>query len=145
MDAASSASEGIATATYLSASSTPTSDAAVIASSFSWLSIKEVFVIVVLYMWYMFLFLACGVVIIGGIYLVCMGVLVLFGVVCEHGPKLYSKSKERLEKYRKSSMDTDIEGQNAGGVTSQSGDPQTSGVENGEGSKAEAKLGSESV
>jgi hypothetical protein len=50
MDAASSASEGIATATYLSASSTPTSDAAVIASSFSWLSIKEVFVIVVLYM-----------------------------------------------------------------------------------------------
>ena len=75
----------------------------------------------------------------------CMGVLVLFRVVCEHGPKLYSKSKERLDKYRRSSMETDIEGQNAGGVTSQSDDPQTSGVENGEGSKAEAKLGSESV
>jgi len=69
--------------------------------------------VVVLYMWYMFLFLACGVVTIGGIYLVCMGVLVLFEVVCEYCPKLYSKSKERLEKYRKSSMETDIERQNA--------------------------------
>jgi hypothetical protein len=62
-----------------------------------------------------------------------------------HGPKLYSKSTERLEKYRKSSMETDIEGQNVGGVTSQSDDPQTSGVENREGSKAEAKFRSESV
>jgi hypothetical protein len=93
----------------------------------------------------MSLFLACGVVIICGIYLMCMGVLVLFGVVCELGPRLYSKSKERLEKYLKSSMETDIEGQSARGVTSQSDDPQTSGVENGDGSKAEAKFRSESV
>jgi len=88
----------------------------------------------------MFLFLACGVVITGRIYLVCIGVLVLFRVVCEYGPKLYSKSKERLEKYLKSSMETDIEGQNARGVPSQSDDSQTRGVKNGEGARPRRSL-----
>lgn len=138
MDAASSTAADLATATYLSASSTATA-AASVASSFSWLSIKETFLMVVLYMWYMFLFIACGAIIVGGIWLACYAVLAFLGYVCEHGPKMYESSKEWVGKYWKTSEQT------AAGATNQNNEPQMGGVETERKKEAESKMGTETV
>jgi hypothetical protein len=147
MDAASSAAADKATSTYLSASSTPTSDASIMASSFSWLSIKDVFLVVLLYMWYMFLFLACGAVIIGTIYLLFIGVAFLFGAIFEHGPKMYESSKKWIGKRGKSSRETDVEAQQESGeaAKSQTDEPKKGGDEDEEEDEPQPKYGTETV
>lgn len=138
MDAASSTAADLATTTYLSASSTATATDSV-ASSFSWLSIKDVFLMVVLYMWYMFLFIACGAVILGGLWLAFYAVLAFCGYMCEHSPKMYESSKECVGKYWKSSKQT------APGAPDQNNEPQMGGVETEGKTEAESRMGTETV
>jgi len=147
MDAASSTAADLATSTYVSASSTAISDASIVASSFSWLSIKEVFLMVLLYMWYMFLFIACGVVIIGGIYLICMGVLLFFGYAAEYVPKMYEGSKKWRGKWFSGSKEGDVEAQNGSDevVKSQGDEPKRTEAENGEEGEAKSNCATKTV
>lgn len=114
MDAASSAAGGLATSTVQNATAAATAAASVassVGSGFSWLSIKEVFVIVLLYIWYLFLFFACGAIIIGGIYLAFVAIAVCFGWGVEHSPKLWESLKTWVAKKRGVVKEADVEAQ----------------------------------
>ncbi|KAE9374330.1 hypothetical protein N431DRAFT_437775 [Stipitochalara longipes BDJ] len=146
MDAASSAAGNLATATYENATAAATTAAAAassVASSFSWLSIKEVFIMVLLYVWYMFLFLACGAIIIGGIYLAFLGVAVCLGLGVEHSPKMWESMKTWVAKKRGTAKTADVEAQNGsaeGAEAMKSNEPQKKVVGDGEEEEeAEAK------
>jgi hypothetical protein len=115
MNATSSTTGNLATATYLSVSPTTTATASV-ASSFSWNSIKEVFLIVVLYIWYAFLFTACGAIVVGGIW----AVLASFGYLCKWVGEYWEPSE-----------------QTAAGAANQNNEPQMG--------EAESRMGTETV
>jgi hypothetical protein len=141
MDAASSAAVNLATSTVQNATAAATTAASVassVGSSFSWLSIKEVFVTVLLYIWYLFLFFACGAVIIGGIYLVFLAIAVCCGLGVEHSPKLWESLKTWVAKKRGTVKEADVEAQKGeaeGAEAKKSDDPQESGDEDGEDSE----------
>jgi hypothetical protein len=87
----------------------------------------------------MFLFIACGAIIIGGIWLACCAILAFFGYVCEHGPKMYDSSKGWMGKSWMFSKRT------AAGATNENSGPQMGGVE-AEGKKEpESRMGTETV
>jgi len=141
MDAASSTAADLATATVPTPSATATS----IAADFSWLSITEVFWITVLYVWYMFLFIVCFAIVCGGIWLICMAVVMLFQFLVQHGPGFYSNSREKLEHYWEASKERYVARQNGGRARSQPDDVQMSGFENGEENEVRSKFGRETV
>lgn len=143
MDAASSTAADLATATAPSPSATATS----IAEDFSWLSIKDVFLMTVLYVWYMFLFIACFAIVVGGLWLACMLVVLTFQWLVKKGPDFYSNQKEKLEKYWESSRERLIARQNGVRATNQpdAGQVQMSAFEGEEENEVRAKFGRETV
>jgi hypothetical protein len=138
MDAASSASASMATSTYQNATAAATAAATVastVTSSFSWASIKEVFLMVVLYVWYYFLFAACGAIIIGGIYLAFLGIAVCLGQGVEHSPKMWESLKTWVAKKRGTVKEADAEAQKGGAEgaeATKSDEPQKTVVDDGE-------------
>jgi hypothetical protein len=83
--------------------------------------------------------MACGTIIVGGIWLACCGVLLFLEYMREHGPKMYESSKVRVGKYWKSSKQT------AAGATNQNNEPQMGGVETERQTEAESRMGTETV
>jgi hypothetical protein len=141
MDAATTAAGYLATSTVQNATAAATTAASVassVESSFSWLSIKEVFVMVLLYVWYFFLFCACGAVIIGGIYLAFLAIAVCCGLGVEQSPKLWESLKTWVAKKRGTVKEADVEAQKGeaeGAEARKSDEPQKSGDEDGEDSE----------
>jgi hypothetical protein len=83
----------------------------------------------------MFLFLACGAIIIGGIYLAFLGVAVCLGTGVEHSPKLWQDLKAWVAKKRGIVKEADVEAQkgDAGeGEAKKTDEPQKAVAEDGE-------------
>ncbi|KAE8448464.1 hypothetical protein EG329_009529 [Mollisiaceae sp. DMI_Dod_QoI] len=111
----------------------PTATATSLSSDFNFgLSIVDVFYITVLYVWYMFLFMACLAVVCGGIGLVCMAVVYVFQYLAKHGRGIYTTSKERMEQYWESSKERYSARHNAPRVRNQDNDSPISDFQESE-------------
>lgn len=101
----------------------------------------------VLYVWYMFLFMVCFAIVVGGIWLACMLVVLAFQWLAEKGPDFYSNQKEKLEQYWESSKERFTARQNATRPITQpdAGQVQMSSFEGEEENEVRAKFGRETV
>lgn len=73
--------------------------------------------------------MACFAIVVGGIWLVGLALVMIFQLLTQHGPGIYSNSRERLEKYWEASKERYATRHNGGRTRNQPDSVQMSGLE----------------